>query len=72
MIAVLIDKVVGGVSGCVVPKDFPSCHTFEFLVPGALIGMLALPTAAILRLRKGRRSATTMQDSEQGGVGGAS
>lgn len=56
MIAVLVAKIVGAVSGCRAPKDFPACNTFEFLVPGALIGLVGLPLMAILRLRQGRRT----------------
>ena len=56
MIAVLIAKIVGAASGCTPPEGFPACNTFEFLFPGALIGLLGLPTVAILRLRKGRKS----------------
>ena len=70
MIAVLIAKIVGAMKGCVAPEGFPACHTFEFLLPGGLIGAIGLPVVAILRLRQGRRkgSATT----SQGGRGGSS
>ena len=57
MIAVLVAKIVGAVRGCVAPEGFPACQTWEFLLPGALIGLVGLPVAAILRLRKGRKSA---------------
>ena len=56
MIAVLVAKIVGAVQGCAPPKDLPACNTFEFLVSGALLGLIALPTAALWRLRQGRRS----------------
>jgi hypothetical protein len=58
MIAVLIAKIVGAISGCPAPKDLPACNTFEFLWPGAFIGLVGLPLMAILRLRKGRRAAS--------------
>ena len=54
MIAVLIAKIVGGLTRCIPPEGFPACNTFEFLLPGGLIGMIGLPAAAILRLRRGR------------------
>lgn len=56
MIAVLVAKIVGAVQGCAPPKDLPACNTFEFLVPGALLGLIGLPTAALWRLRQGRRT----------------
>jgi hypothetical protein len=56
MIAVLIAKIVGAVQGCTAPEGFPACNTFEFLLPGALIGLVGLPVAAILRLHRGRRT----------------
>jgi hypothetical protein len=56
MIAVLIAKIVGAARNCTPPEGLPACNTFEFLLPGALIGLIALPALAVLRLRKGRRS----------------
>jgi hypothetical protein len=56
MIAVLIAKIVGALRNCPPPKDFPACNTFEFLVPGALIGLVGLPMAALLRLRQSRKA----------------
>ena len=56
MIAVLIAKIVGAVQGCVAPEGFPACHTWEFLVPGALLGLVGLPTMALVRLHQGRRT----------------
>jgi hypothetical protein len=56
MIAVLIAKIVGAAKGCTPPEGFPACNTFEFLLPGGLIGMLVLPTAALWRLRLGRKT----------------
>ena len=71
MIAVLIAKIVGALNGCTPPKDFPACNTFEFLVPGALIGVIALPAAAILRLRRGRKRMGP-ETATEGGQSGAS
>jgi len=54
MIAALVAKVVGAMQGCKPPEGFPACNTWSFVLPGALIGGLALPAAAVRRLRKGR------------------
>ena len=56
MIAVLVAKLVGAVQNCTPPKDLPACHTFEFLWPGALIGVIGLPVLALYRLRRGRKN----------------
>jgi hypothetical protein len=61
MIAVLIAKIVGAVNGCDPPEGFPACNTFEFLLPGALVGLVGLPVAAILRLRQGRKAESDRQ-----------
>jgi hypothetical protein len=55
MIAVLVAKIVGAVQGCTPPEGFPACNTWDYLWPGALIGGVGLPTAALLRLRQGRK-----------------
>ena len=54
MIAVLIATIVGTIQKCPPPKDLPACHTFEFLWPGAFIGLIGLPSVALYRLRRGR------------------
>ena len=59
MIAVLIAKIVGGLQHCNAPEGFPACHTFEFLFPGALVGMIGLPMLSVWRLRVGRKKAAT-------------
>ena len=56
MIAVLFAKMYDAISNCTPPKDVPACHWFEFLVPGALIGLIGLPAVALIRLRRGRAS----------------
>jgi hypothetical protein len=61
MIAVLAAKIVGAVQRCTPPQGFPACNTWDFLWTGALIGVLGVPTMAILRLRRGR---TTPADSK--------
>jgi hypothetical protein len=54
MIAALVAKVVGAARGCVPPEGFPACNTWSFVLPGAFIGAVFLPTAAIRRLRMSR------------------
>lgn len=56
MIAVLVAKIVGAGRNCMAPEGLPACHTFEFLWPGALIGLVGLPTLALYRLRRGRKA----------------
>jgi hypothetical protein len=56
MIAVLFAKVMGAIQGCKPPEGLPACHTWEFLYPGALIGLIGLPTLALWRLRRGRKA----------------
>jgi hypothetical protein len=56
MIAVLVAKITGAIQGCKPPEGLPACHTWEFLYPGALIGLVALPTVALWRLRQGRKA----------------
>jgi hypothetical protein len=55
MLAVLVAKVVGAAQNCRAPEGFPACHTFEFLYPGALIGLIGLPVLSVYRLRAGRK-----------------
>lgn len=62
MIATLLAKFVGSVQQCKPPDGLPACNTFEFLVPGALIGLLGLPTIALYRLRRGRKRARETQN----------
>jgi hypothetical protein len=57
MIAVLVAKIVGAFTGCKAPEGFPACNTFEFLFPGALIGLIGLPLLSVWRLRVGRKKA---------------
>jgi hypothetical protein len=57
MIAALVAKVVGATRGCVPPEGFPACNTWSFVLPGAFLGMVGLPIAAIWRLRAGRARA---------------
>jgi hypothetical protein len=70
MIAVLVAKLVGAVQNCTAPEGLPACHTFEFLYPGALIGLIGLPLLSVVRLRAGRKKAaaqTVQRKEEMGG-----
>ena len=53
MIAVGIAKLVGGVTQCQPPEGLPACHTFEYLLVGAVIGLVLLPSVVVWRLRRG-------------------
>ena len=54
MIAALVAKVVGSAQGCKPPDGFPACNIWSFVLPGALLGAIVLPAAAIRRLRQSR------------------
>jgi hypothetical protein len=54
MIAVLIAKIADAVRNCTPPEGLPACNTWEFLYPGAVLGLIGLPTIALYRLRRGR------------------
>jgi hypothetical protein len=70
MIAVLFAKIAGAIQDCPPPKDLPACHTFEFLWPGAFIGLIGLPAIALFRLRRGR-VARDSKDTATRRVGGS-
>ena len=55
MVAVLVAKAVDFFTKAPKCPDVPSCHWLEYMLVGALIGALTLPTIAITRL-KGRRT----------------
>jgi len=55
MIAVLIAKIVGGLQGCAVDAETGApCSWFTYAVRGGVLGMIVLPTAVLLRMRKAR------------------
>ena len=56
MIAAFVAKVVGGLQRCRPENDLPACNLWSYVVPGALIGAVLLPTVAIWRLRGSRRN----------------
>ena len=71
MIAVLVAKVVGAAQDCKAPEGFPACNTFEFLIPGALIGLVGLPLLSVVRLRAGRKQAGAQSVQRKEEMGGS-
>ncbi len=53
MIAVLVGKVIGGISGCVPDPGTPACNWHIYMLSGAVIGLITLPFLTIRRLRSG-------------------
>ncbi|MEP6691331.1 MAG: hypothetical protein ABJD07_09250 [Gemmatimonadaceae bacterium] len=49
MVAVLVAKFVGSMQRCKPPEGFPACGTFEYLIPGAIIGAVVLPSLVLWR-----------------------
>ncbi len=55
MIAVLIAKIVGHFQGCAAEAETGApCNWFMYAVCGGVLGMIALPTVVIVRMRKAR------------------
>ena len=58
MVAVLVAKIVGAVRRCPAAAETGApCDWFLYAVVGACVGLVALPTTAIMLLRRGRRRA---------------
>jgi hypothetical protein len=56
MIAVLVAKIVGGLTRCAADSETGApCNWGTYWVGGALIGMVVLPAVALWRLRRGRQ-----------------
>jgi hypothetical protein len=55
MLGVAIGMIVGNFQRCVPPEGLPICNMERYLWPGALLGLLLLPTASLLLLRRSRR-----------------
>jgi hypothetical protein len=67
MIGVLVAKLVGAVRGCVADAETGApCNWFVFAVYGALVGLIAVPSVAIWRMRVGERRALGSSNSEGG------
>ncbi len=58
MIAMLVGKVVDGVTGCKPPDGLPVCMWWRYWWTGALVGAVLLPTIAVARLHRGRRNSS--------------
>jgi hypothetical protein len=56
MIAMLIGKIVDGVTGCRPPEGLPVCTWWRYWWTGALVGGVVLPIIAVRRLRRGRKT----------------
>ena len=55
MIAVLIAKTVGAAQGCAPdPETGAPCNWFNYMLIGAVIGLVAFPTTAVTLLRRSR------------------
>jgi hypothetical protein len=52
MIAVVFARIVDWFQRCKAPEGLPACNTFEYLLIGAVIGMVLLPSIAFWRLRR--------------------
>ena len=56
MLAVLIAKIVGGLTSCAAEPDSGApCAWTDYWTWGARIGVVVVPTVSILLLRRGRR-----------------
>jgi hypothetical protein len=55
MIAILVAKVVGGMTGCATEAETGApCNWLTYAVRGGVLGMILLPTFIIWRMRKAR------------------
>jgi hypothetical protein len=54
MVGALVAKTVGSIRQCVPPEGFPACDTWSYAVPGAVIGVLVLPSLVLWRLWRGK------------------
>jgi hypothetical protein len=62
MIAVLIAKIVGGLSRCAAEPDTGApCNWLTYWFFGAVIGTVLLPAITITLLRRGRRRANNLE-----------
>lgn len=57
MIGMLVGRVTDAITGCRPPEGLPVCTWWRYWWTGALLGAVMLPTAAVWRLRQGRRAA---------------
>ena len=58
MIAILIAKAVGAATGCPVEAETGApCNWLTYAIRGGVLGMIALPSFIIWRMRKARAAA---------------
>ena len=62
MMAVAIAKVVGQLQGCAPAEGLPACNHHTYMVVGALLGMVLLPSVSLWRIRRGARQAAAPGD----------
>jgi hypothetical protein len=53
MVAVAVAKMVGTLRRCTPAEGWPACDTLQYLVAGAVLGMVLLPSVVVWRLRHG-------------------
>ena len=63
MLGVAVAKMVGSFRGCNPGPDLPACDWHVYAGIGMLIGVLTLPTLALMRLRRG--DAAAKQEEEK-------
>ena len=67
MIAVLVAKVVGAFQGCVPDNETGApCGWTTYWTWGARIGLVAVPTVALWRMRRGAKRELSSGNSETG------
>jgi len=67
MIAVLLAKIVGGIRGCAPDAETGApCGWTTYWTFGAWVGLIALPTLAIWRMRRGEKREAASRNSETG------
>lgn len=54
MLGVAIGMIVGNLQKCVPPEGLPICNLERYLWPGALLGLVLLPSVSLWLLRRGR------------------
>jgi len=66
MIAVLVAKIVGSARRCEPAEGLPACDWHLYMLAGAAIGVVLLPTVTFLRLRRTARAESALRTRERG------
>ena len=66
MIAVFVAKIVGSVRGCEPGEGLPACDWHVYMLIGAGIGVLLLPSVTFLRLRRAAHGDAAARTPERG------